>query len=122
VKECKSCGERKPDESFSKYYNGRNSTRLVCKVCRGRARRHRSRLRRIEAYKIMGERCADCNIKSSSKNYIIFDFHHLDPSKKDFSFGEDRFVSDKKYWAEIKKCVLLCSNCHRLRHWNVSRA
>lgn len=65
-----------------------------------------------------GSKCKDCNIEASSKNYSIFEFHHLDPSGKDFAIGEAFTLkkSDIEIFLEIDKCDLLCANCHRLRH------
>ena len=80
-------------------------------------RRERQRKRRIEAFIHFGEKCADCGLKSSSENYIVFDFHHLKPKNKEIDLSRAHDISNKKFWAEIKKCVMLCSNCHRLRHW-----
>lgn len=46
------------------------------------------------------------------------DFHHLDPSTKDFSIGVSaRGMSLTKIKEEIAKCVVLCSNCHRKIHY-----
>jgi hypothetical protein len=40
--------------------------------------------------------------------------HHLDPNEKDFSFGKAR--ANPQSWAkivdELRKCVLVCNNCH----------
>lgn len=52
------------------------------------------------------------------------DFHHVDPSTK-YKSGRDgcvaelasRGVSWKMVAAEIAKCELICSNCHRKQHW-----
>ena len=45
---------------------------------------------------------------------VVEPFHHLDPREKDFA------ISSKLSWTvvveELKKCVLLCSNCHREAH------
>lgn len=67
-----------------------------------------------------GGKCKDCNILASENNYSIFEFHHLDPNQKDFAIGETRILkkSQEEVYAEIDKCVLLCANCHRLRHQN----
>jgi predicted HNH restriction endonuclease len=46
------------------------------------------------------------------------EFHHLDASKKDMavhSMVHDGY-SQKKIQAEMDKCVVLCANCHRIRH------
>lgn len=58
--------------------------------------------------------CCDCG---QSYPPYVYDFHHLDPSKKDYSFG----AISTNSWAVIEKeilgkCVMLCSNCHRIRH------
>ena len=43
-------------------------------------------------------------------------FHHTDPRKKDFIIGN----AANKNWdvikKELKKCVLLCANCHMVYH------
>lgn len=43
------------------------------------------------------------------------DLHHINPEEKDFSFGKlmANPVSWSKWVVELRKCVLLCSNCHR---------
>lgn len=62
-----------------------------------------------------GKPCADCG---EVYDPICMDFHHEDPKlKKD----EVRMLLRDGYsmtvvQAEIDKCVLICSNCHRLRH------
>lgn len=44
-----------------------------------------------------------------------FEFHHAH-GEKDFEIGD---IANRR-WAvivqELKKCVLLCSRCHRLKH------
>lgn len=58
--------------------------------------------------------CVDCGM-----NVIAcLDFHHLDPSEKSFSFSRVRSLSKKALSLEIEKCIVLCSNCHRIRHSN----
>jgi hypothetical protein len=45
------------------------------------------------------------------------DFHHTNPALKDGNIH--RFVSSgqfKKVREEIKKCIVLCANCHRKHH------
>ncbi len=48
------------------------------------------------------------------------DFHHLDPSEKDFNPGQasDEFVPKARILEELKKCIVLCANCHRMHHYN----
>ena len=45
----------------------------------------------------------------------LYDFHHIDGTKK-FALGAVRanIVSWKRLVGELRKCVMVCSNCHRL--------
>ena len=61
--------------------------------------------------------CCDCG---KCYDPICMDYHHLDSSKK-FEHGGLRGLikggySMKRIKAEMEGCVVLCSNCHRLRH------
>ena len=47
---------------------------------------------------------------------VCLDFHHIDPNEKDFTISQHRSLGKEKLLAEIKKCVCLCSNCHRKVH------
>ncbi len=65
------------------------------------------------------------NLKSKLKcnrceeNHIAcLEFHHLDPNTKDGNVGElARSLSTKRLLEEIKKCEILCANCHRKEHY-----
>jgi hypothetical protein len=61
----------------------------------------------------MGGKCTDCG---GVFPLACFDFHHLDPSTKDFDPCRGLTKSKAKLFAELEKCVLLCANCHRIRH------
>ena len=71
--------------------------------------RIRTKARIIEA---MGSKC---NICGYNKCNGALELHHIDPDGKEFSFGGIR--ANPKSWdkivEELKKCVLLCANCHR---------
>ena len=41
------------------------------------------------------------------------DFHHIDPAKKELRISADRWFSkNENTKKEVKKCILLCKNCH----------
>jgi len=63
-----------------------------------------------------GGKCADCDVEFDGNNYVIFDFHHLDPATKEADWNQLRKTSVENIKKELDKCVLLCSNCHRMRH------
>lgn len=57
-----------------------------------------------------------CQICGYNKSKFALDFHHI--FNKDFAIST--IISNPKKWKdvikELKKCVLLCSNCHRELH------
>lgn len=104
---CHSCGRKSLLE------------KTQCKKCKDRdvARvvKHRIELKK-KCVSYLGGQCVDCGI--TSKHYSIYDFHHIDPSNKNITIN--KLLSIKPKWetlkAELDKCVLLCSNCHRIKH------
>ena len=56
--------------------------------------------------------CADCH---QIYDPCVMDFDHRDPSKKRKAVGQMATASRKTLLAEIEKCDLVCSNCHRMR-------
>ena len=57
--------------------------------------------------------CAICG----ASHPAVIDFHHVDPATKTASVNV--LVGNRRYAAareEIKKCVPLCANCHRVHH------
>ena len=58
-----------------------------------------------------GNRCCLCK---QSYPIVLYDFHHVTPKNKKFSIGRGWLQESKALLTEIKKCVMVCSNCHRL--------
>ncbi len=63
------------------------------------------------AYK--GGKCERCGYDKSSR---ALEFHHLNPSEKDFGISKVLTRSIQSLKEEADKCVLLCSNCHAEVH------
>jgi len=57
-----------------------------------------------------------CEICGYDRCIEALEFHHSDPSKKDFSISTKLFGIEKMK-KEVDKCLLLCSNCHREKHY-----
>lgn len=62
-----------------------------------------------------GGKCVRCGYNKCIK---ALEFHHLDPSQKDFTISNDHFKLLDAV-AESKKCILICSNCHKELHDNM---
>jgi hypothetical protein len=86
-----------------------------CKSCFNAYCINRWIKRKEQAIEAKGNKCQDCD---RTFPYPAYDFHHLDPSKKDMQWNKMRLVTEKTLQEELDKCVLLCAVCHRLRHYN----
>ena len=71
---------------------------------------------KILAIKYKGGECEHCGY---SECLDAFDFHHKDPSQKDFAIGSGNTKGWSSIRAELNKCLLLCANCHRTLHYNL---
>lgn len=79
------------------------------------ARQQCSRNRLRKKLKLeLGGACSKCGY---SVCLAALDFHHADPSTKLFSLSAAfRIKSFSSLREEVKKCILLCANCHRELH------
>jgi len=73
----------------------------------------------VEAEKVR-RGCANC----SECHPACLEFHHLDPSTKEGQLSTlaqmvDRRRSYAALDAEMAKCDVLCSNCHRKEHYHL---
>ncbi len=59
--------------------------------------------------------CADCGVEYPP---YVMDFDHRDPNTKLFRVSSRTHHSTEKLCAEIAKCDVVCSNCHRIRTHN----
>ena len=68
--------------------------------------------------KIKEQRGGKCQRCGYNKCLKALEFHHLDPSQKDFTISNDHFKLAEAV-EESKKCILICANCHRELHDNL---
>lgn len=61
--------------------------------------------------------CADCG----ELHPATLQFHHLNSENKMFNIGDavSDAISVDRIKEEIEKCVVLCANCHAIRHYNM---
>lgn len=82
-------------------------------------RQQKNRLHKRKNLKdLAGGKCSKC---SYNKCYAALQFHHKKPSEKKFDITDAVWnrikVTEKELQEEIKKCVLLCANCHAELHY-----
>lgn len=127
TKECRICSERKPLEDF--HPNKTCSLGVVgtCKLCssvrvrgwyknnrnkRQQAANKRNQQRRDECVDALGGECMRCG---GLFPRCVYDFHHRDPTTKVDAIS-NLLSKPKLLKEELKKCDLLCANCHRVKH------
>lgn len=114
-KECSNCKEVKPLENFSIFRSNKDGYERRCKTCYRERRNHRAKSKKQQLLSLNGGKCIVCGYDKCSS---ALEFHHKDPSQKEFDLSLS-WKSLRTLIAESKKCALLCSNCHREVHAGV---
>jgi len=123
MKVCSKCGKY---GSFRKNKQKKDGLQTLCKDCQSPIhkewyknnkskrldlnRQFKIKIRQI-INNLKDNPCTDCNRKFPS---VCMDFDHLDPKEKKFSIASLN-GSLESILEEIKKCELVCANCHRIR-------
>lgn len=85
-----------------------------CKKCRQERVIKWKKDNRLKAINYLGGKCIICGY---NKCIAVLSFHHRDPSIKKFNINNATSKSWKTIKEEIKKCDLLCANCHMELHY-----
>ena len=115
TKVCSICGLEKPLSEYHKVgykSDGTQRFRNCCKVCANKreAERYREKKDFINSKKNKCYKCGD------TRQYVL-EFHHKDPSQKEFNIGQLKIKDYKRLENEIDKCIVLCANCHKEFHY-----
>ncbi len=109
---CNSCECEKPISDFHSnghQPSGKKKYKAKCKAC--------ERINLRESYwKIIEEHFGSwkCQVCGFWGHPYQMDCHHLDPDNKKYEIAKLRGKDPQKLREELKKCQLLCANCHRL--------
>ena len=112
IKICPICGKEFQIKDFSQI------NRKYCFDCnplgnRSPTPKYKAMKKRI--VELMGGKCEKCGY---NKCLDALEFHHKDPSQKEFQIcSSGGCASFERTLEEAKKCQLLCANCHREEHW-----
>lgn len=80
-----------------------------------------ARLKKLaDCKKIVGESCKICGYDRCQQ---ALELHHKNPKDKSFDISDAIYqkikVTDRQIKNELKKCVLVCANCHRELHYGL---
>jgi len=135
MKVCAMCGKSLPLSFFRSRSSHSRYKQPYCDDCKRkydrewyRKNREKSNTRRKVTRKVISTRnreyLDDVLIKSGCivcgvRDVRVLEFHHRDPSKKDYNVSElAASYSLDRIQKEIDKCDVLCANCHRIEHSN----
>lgn len=127
---CNACGHNKSPQCFHKDKTARRGHAYYCKECANAKARAwikkrenadkrnatvniSQKARKLWAIEYKGGKCNDCGGVYPPS---VYDFHHLDGSTKEENPSYFIKLSRERAIPELDKCVLLCANCHRVRH------
>jgi hypothetical protein len=111
---CPKCQVEKPNNK-DYFYLRKNSTstHCWCKTCLNNNALERQRETKRKAVEYKGGKCVCCGY---NRCIAALEFHHLDPSKKDFRISNCNSLSFESIKSEVDKCALVCCVCHREIH------
>lgn len=117
MKICNSCKKEKPESDFRLRSDRPNTLTSKCKDCSVKYVTERRKQAKKEFIKYKGGCCQLCGYNKCDG---ALEFHHKDPSKKDFQINRGASLIFEKVKDELDKCALLCANCHREVHAGIA--
>jgi hypothetical protein len=112
-KRCPRCNVIKEIEQHFNKKRSENGIVSWCKPCQSQVRREHGRGFKEKCVNYKGGKCMACGY---SKCLAAMNFHHRDPTQKDYQISEIRTKPWKDVVVELDKCDLLCRNCHAELH------
>jgi predicted transcriptional regulator len=110
---CPRCKIEKLKDEFYNRRNGKGNS-VYCKHCSNNQTVERQKRFKQQCIEYKGGKCVSCGYKKCNN---VLEFHHLDPSKKEFSIAHAKLTSfNEKVKRELDNCALVCANCHREIH------
>ena len=103
---CRTCGT-KGEENFYK------SAQYQCKSCWNK-RTYQTGIEKLNRLKTARGGC--CERCGYNKYLGALQWHHTDPTVKEYGIGQRRGLTESQLQDEVDKCQLLCANCHAEVH------
>jgi hypothetical protein len=118
MKRCSKCGETKSISEFPKNRGKKDGIHSWCRKCHYESNyKHKMGLRDF-ARKLKEAPCFDCK---KTYPWCVMEFDHTRGVKLFEVTSLHQFGSKKKLLDEIKKCDVICANCHTIRTYKRSQ-
>ncbi len=129
MKKCNCCQKNKELKEFNKNKRESDGLQKSCRECtktqqnksyHKNPKKYQEKIKEyllgVKQWLIEFKKKKTC-VKCGEKRWYVLDFHHKDSSKKLYNIGDGSRRSKGMIEKEIKKCVLLCRNCHSEFHY-----
>lgn len=119
--ETRFCPRCEKNCSTSDFYNrrGKENSSVYCKKCTNLQTVERQRNFKKQMVDYKGGKCVKCGY---DKCISALEFHHLNPNEKEFTLSHlKNYRFDEIIMNELDKCDLVCANCHREIHYELSK-
>lgn len=129
---CTRCKKDKEDEEFAFKNKVKGTRKAKCRTCQSdddkilyltdQTRRENIRglailaIKKAKEFSNRVKRCFGCK-NCRDKRFYVLDFHHVNCKDKDISILIRQGATIERLKNEMRKCEVLCSNCHRETHY-----
>jgi hypothetical protein len=132
MKECSKCKIDKENIEFGISSRTKDGSNSWCKLCVRERSKQWYEGNKEKANKKSSKRSQDRRnwineikqqlkcIKCEENHIACLEFHHINPIEKKFEIGRainQIGIEKEEILKEIKKCIILCSNCHKKFHY-----
>lgn len=129
MKICSKCKENKVLKAFSNKKTAKDGKHSQCKICTRKLtkihyeknkkyyfEKRKRNQEELQKWYIEYKDKLHCTSCGEDRHWVL-DFHHIDPTTKKGSVNVILHSKGKEaFLKEVKKCKILCSNCHRDFH------
>lgn len=133
TKICSKCKRELPLDNFRWKVKSQGKKHSQCKECQSKSEKkhYRENIERQQAVRERANFQKQANVeyveyrkecgcqKCGEKRKFALDFHHINPEEKEDKIAQmiSNNYSLDRVKEEMKKCIVLCANCHREFHY-----
>lgn len=87
-----------------------NGKKIICETCLKKLKTSDIKKKAVE---YLGGKCSSCG----ASHIATMEFDHKNPEQKQFKISGHYILQWSELVKELRKCQLLCANCHRIKHY-----